>query len=294
MVGQQFLNALYNQTYQEVVITGETGAADPGAEHFFLDIDAIENFIKLDFTPRLEDDKGKVVLVYVKDLKVKFCDKTCSIEEFEADEFVSPGDHVCTCSGGIAKTIDCSGGGNEECERCFEGYHLDGETCVANVCSCRYGVAATAEAYNCIYDGREMCESCHIRHSDDHGWAADGTSMIGIEMNSEFDSGQILDEKLPQYTYDTHYIEDGYFFQPDSDDYLTGHRSNDESRLGICGPQCRCDNGDEAIGFECFLGYWDVETHNCHSCDDGFDLTAANMSAYLETPIYPNENMCKF
>ena len=62
---------------------------------------------------------------------------------------------------------------------------MDGVICLENVCSCKYGVAATAEAFNCIIDGLEICESCYVENSDEYGWAGDGHSVVGIEFNNE-------------------------------------------------------------------------------------------------------------
>ena len=177
---------------------------------------------------------------------------------------------------------------------------MDGVICLENVCSCKYGAAATAEAFNCMIDGLEICESCYVENSDEYGWAGDGHSVVGIEFNNDLsyypdetsDNSQYVSDGV-FYDQENGYFYEGYFYNPDPEEYWTGHKSKEVSRLGICGNhECDCEDGEDAQGpHECFVGFSNTDMHACHSCDSGYVLTAANLSAYLENPIYPNEDM---
>ena len=64
-----------------------------------------------------------------------------------------------TCSNGTAQTMIPASGAGENCRSCNNGYHLDGQACVANTYTCANGTAAD-HATQGKNNGAEFCVAC--------------------------------------------------------------------------------------------------------------------------------------
>ncbi len=67
---------------------------------------------------------------------------------------------VCTCpaNGTGATGVDCPNHGDQKCGDCEAGFHLNGNTCAGNSCTCQNGTAATGT--DCTTNGANLCTSC--------------------------------------------------------------------------------------------------------------------------------------
>ncbi len=67
---------------------------------------------------------------------------------------------VCVCENGIPKTHEngCREHGANICHECTGAFHIEGDNCVQNVCTCDNGIASSGAG--CAVHDSEHCESC--------------------------------------------------------------------------------------------------------------------------------------
>lgn len=162
----------------------------------------------------------------------------------------------CICEHGTP-TATCDNSTDPSCWECDEGYHLDNNQCVENICVCPNGTPAKITGDPaCTKDQGIICTSCdpgYFLNDDTKQCQAcctcsNGTADKSCSTPTECDcTTTTCVEKCS--------------------DCNTGYWKNGD----ICQEnQCTCNNGTASQGTECP----ENKTEHCESCDKNYDMTS--------------------
>jgi hypothetical protein len=144
-------------------------------------------------------------------------------------------ENVCQCENGVASTdANCQNDGDNSCETCNIGFQINGNVCIANQCHCNHGQAATG--LDCSSNGLHVCSSC------ENGYEINGDAQCE-------DTNECSAENVGQHC-------------------PNGTCMNHNGGFTCQAHQCFCSQGQAVDANACTVN----GAHHCESCNNGFEL----------------------